>query len=206
MHQDLRIVTPIEVFKDWKWTAEYLLEVLIDFDYETIARLTPNAEVDSRQWVPIFANNLDTWRLLVDDADLVVGYWHFVALTPEYAERCKVGELIEAEFSANNIRPMDKPGVYDIYMVSVCLAPKYQRTGVSDAMMKSFVDVIDELAVKGVAVRNVYTNAYSEKGKRHIQKQGYEIVADHGEHGQIAVSTIEKIRKSCVNSPINLLK
>ena len=102
---DLNIASLSDVY-EWGWTGYDLLESLItDIDLRTLPALTEKAEGTPEQWVPVFVNHPDTWRLLIAGPKQIVGYWHFVPLLDDMYDFAKRGELSDSDITCNRMAP-----------------------------------------------------------------------------------------------------
>jgi hypothetical protein len=194
MNAYLRIIDQKELF-NMGWNAHSLLDYLINLDFEVIEGLVDNAEGNVSQWAPIFENAPYSYRLLVDENNLIVGYWHFVIPTEDIIKKCRLGLLNESKLSPADIIDINNPGLYDIYIVSICLLPKYQMTGASTMLIASLREVIRQLAKDGVIVRHIFGNAYSTKGQKFSKKIGLKKITNHIEHGIVVMGNTKGIDK-----------
>lgn len=127
----------------------------------------------------------DTWRLLITGPGSIVGYWHFVPLfQPEY-EMAKRGQLTDSQITTDTVRVLELPGWYNIYFVSICVHPPYRRTLRMRALYKSFFDVITELALEGVFIKEICANAYTRSGEALCKDLGFNFVTNHVDQGKI---------------------
>jgi hypothetical protein len=78
------------------WSGKDLLDKLIALDYELIEALTVEHEGTTAQWAPVFIERPDTWRLIIDSAETIVGYWHFVPLFTDDIEKAKKAKCVIA--------------------------------------------------------------------------------------------------------------
>jgi hypothetical protein len=178
-------VADIDNVISWGWDGQRLLDELIKLDYQTIEGLTPDHEGHAVQWAPVFMDHPDTWRLLITGPERIVGYWHFVPLfNPEYQE-AKQGLLSDGQITTDIVRVMELPGWYDIYFVSICVQPIYRRTPRMRLLYKAFFDVMMELALEGVFIKEVCANAYTRSGEALCKDLGFNFLTNHVDHGKI---------------------
>ncbi|MCL4480966.1 MAG: hypothetical protein M1113_05740 [Candidatus Thermoplasmatota archaeon] len=171
--------------KMWGWDPKKLLDELIKLDYETMEGLTRDMEGSTDQWADVFSESPDTWRLLVNGSESIIGYWHFVPLFPEDFQKAKLGELKDSEIIAERIMPLDLPGDYDIYVVSIALRRGYRNHEDRTLLFGSFFEEVYSLAKGGIFIRNIVTNAFTPDGFRTCTRFGMREVAKHVQHGNI---------------------
>lgn len=178
-------VADIDNVISWGWDGKKLLDELIKLDYQTIDDLTPDHEGHTNQWAPVFMDHPDTWRLLIAGPERIVGYWHFVPLFKMDYEKAKEGRLADSQITTDIVRVCELPGWYDIYFVSICALPIYRRTLRMRPLFKSFFDVATELALEGVFIKEICTNAYTPSGEALCKDLGFNFITSHIDHGKI---------------------
>jgi hypothetical protein len=178
-------IADIDNVISWGWDGNRLLDELIALDYRTIDGLTQAHEGQTAQWSPVFMDHPDTWRLLINGPGNIVGYWHFVPLFQQEYELAKQGRLTDSQITTDTVRVLELPGWYNIYFVSICVHPPYRRTPRMRALYKSFLDVITELALEGVFIREICANAYTLSGEALCKDLGFNFVTNHVDHGKI---------------------
>lgn len=169
----------------WGWDGNKLLDELIALDYQTIDGLTPDHEGQTNQWAPVFMDHPDTWRLIINGPGSIIGYWHFVPLFKTEHELARQGKLTDSQITTDKVRVFEFPGWYDIYFVSICILPKYRRTPALRLLFKSFLDVVMELSLEEVFIREICANAYTASGLALCKSLGLNLLTDHTDHGQI---------------------
>ena len=133
----------------------------------------------------------DTWRLMIAGPEKIVGYWHFVPLFSSEFELAMKGQLTDSQITTDLVRFLELPGWYDIYFVSICALPLYRRTPRMRLLFRSFIDVVSNLAMEGVRIRRICTNAYTPSGEALCKD-----LAFHQEHRHTAKGTIYSIEFS----------
>ena len=171
----------------WGWDGHRLLDELIRLDYETIEGLTLDHEGQTSQWARVFMDHPDTWRLIVDGQESIVGYWHFAPLFESEFELARQGRLLDSHITADKIRLFELPGQYDMYFVSICIQARFRRTPAVHLLFSSLLRTITGLARQGVFFRDVCANAYTPSGAAICRSFGMEYVRDHVSHGQVYV-------------------
>jgi hypothetical protein len=200
-------IADIDDVISWGWDGDRLLDELIKLDYQTIVQLTPEHEGEIAQWAPVFMDHPDTWRLLTAGPEKIVGYWHFVPLFVNQFELAMSGRLRDSEITADLVRVLELPGDYDIYFVSICALPLYRRTLRLRPLFTSFFDVVYDLALAGVRVGRICTNAYTPTGEALCKDLGFRVQQKHFEKGTVyALSFSELLNHSVCNHRPELLE
>lgn len=184
-----RVVDDSDV-KSWGWEPKRLLDELIKLDYETMVGLTHDMEGSTAQWADVFSESPDTWRLLVNGSESIIGYWRFVPLFSQDFQKAKSGSLMDNEITAERIMPLDRPGNYDIYFVSIVLRRGYRNHEDRALLFGSLFEVLYLLAKDGIFIREIVTDAYTSDGERTCTNFGMIEVTKHIEHGKIFQRTL----------------
>jgi hypothetical protein len=180
----------VETVLEWGWTPLKLVDELIALDYDTLADLIGSHEGTAVQWVPIFMEHPQTWRILFDYPRHVIGYWHYVPLFPEDYTLALDGRLLDSSITADRVEYIELPGRYRMYFVQVCLRPRFRFPRTTRLLFASVFDVLLELAREGVFVEDVCANAYTETGRAlcrtfHLERRG-----PHIERGVLFASAV----------------
>jgi hypothetical protein len=184
----LRIAS-IEDVLNWGWDGQRLLVELIQLDYATIDGLTAEHEGKPTQWAPVFMDHPDTWRLLVDEAGLIVGYWHFVPLFQAEFQLAKQGQLHDSEVTTDKVSVL-LPGEHNMYFTVFCLTARMRRTPGVRILFNSFLEVLTDLARGGIFFREICANAYTPSGVALCRKFGMTCVQPHMSHGQMFAKAV----------------
>ena len=153
------------------------LKSLIALDYETLGYIDPALEGTVDQWAEIFEAYPDYWRVLTADNE-VVGDWHFLPLRPEIAKRARDGKLLDSELCLADIDPLDKPGLYSIYIVSFLIKTQHQRAGFIK-LYKSLIKELESIAARGCVVEQVIIVALSSEARKLCEHMGMSVVSYH---------------------------
>jgi len=173
--------------------VEKLLAEVNRLDYALLKGLSQLHEGDAAQWNAVLLRSPDTWRLLVDPSNNIVGYWQFVSLSDRLSARLRMGHLMDSEITSNELCQLDKPGWYDIYMIAICIAKGYQRTTAARRLLLSFFDLTSQMARRRVFWRNVYANAFTDGGAHLCRSFGLEPVINHIDQGTVYCGRFSKI-------------
>lgn len=190
----------------WGWSGEKLLRKFIELDYETLEGLTESDEGNPRQWAPVFTNHPETWRMLLNEDEAIVGYWHFAPLVDRDFGRAMAGELLDSEITADRIATMAVPGHYRIYFVQICLSQGYRTIALKRKLFESLFDVLEALAAEGVYVAEVTANAYTEVGVGLCRDFGLTFACEHKVKGKIFAGTIASVLSGRVASGRQVLR
>jgi len=168
----------------WGWSGEALLKHLIAFDRNIIGEtLNDEREGTVPQWTPVFMAHPETWALLTTGPKNVVGYWHFVALRDEPFRRAKAGELLDSEITIDAVEPIDKPGIYNLYVVLIGALPSCPQAGLM--LIDTFLKKLQELAGRGVFFREFCANVFTNDGKRICEGLTMTPVAQNRDFGTV---------------------
>lgn len=193
-------VVGIQEILDWGWDGVRLLDEFIALDYMTIDELAAAHEGTSRQWVPVFMNHPDTWRMLVSGREQIRGYWHFAPLFPEDYQLAKNGTLLDSQITADRVRLFELPGHYELYFCQVCLHPRFRRPQNVRLLFASIFEVIESLAGQGILIPELSANAYTAVGRALCKSFNMRYVCDHSEHGSIYAAPVSAVLQSTIAS------
>ena len=195
-----RTVVGYDEVKEWGWSPSRLLKELIQLDNDTMrvdghkGRLPKSMEGDIRQWVDVFSYFPYSWKLLIQGRENIVGYWHFVALSPKDFALAAKGELLDSHITADQVINITTPGIYDIYIVSIALRKGFRTHADREFLLKSFYMLIIEMAQNKIFIRHIITDAYTEDGERFFQNLGMEKLCRHKIHGTIYMRSLYPLR------------
>jgi transcriptional regulator with XRE-family HTH domain len=152
-----------------------LLARLIELDYSSIGEIGNYDEayegtVD--QWVPIFSEHPDCWRLLTK-GDRIVGYWHFLALTPEKIAQARSGGLLDSNLSLADVVALDRPGSYSVYMVTMVCEPKYRSGRAFELLFGSVFEAIELLAANRIFIEDIVFAAWTPMSTRMAERLAF---------------------------------
>lgn len=109
---------------------EGLLRRLVGLDYTCVeAHLSERAEGTVARWWPLFEYSPETWRLLIFEDKVIVGYWSAFALTEEAFDRVKHAELPESELTVEHLEKVEGRGRYRLFFSMVCVHPEFRDWG-----------------------------------------------------------------------------
>jgi hypothetical protein len=169
----------------WGWNIQMLMDELIRLDYLTIPGLSIAHEGDTAQWAPVFLNQPDTWRLLITKPKNIIGYWHFAPLRPDDYAAAERGELLDSQITIDKVNFFGAPGCYDIYFSQICMHPRFRKMRSIQLLFISIFQVIDDLSRRGIFVRNICANAYTDIGHTVCRYFRLVFLCKHLEHGMI---------------------
>jgi len=182
-------IASIEDVLDWKWDGNVLLDHLIRLDYATIAGLTADNEGHAEQWAPVFMEHPDTWRLLIDGIENIVGYWHFVPLFDSEYELAKAGRLLDGDITSDKLSYFEVPGFYNIYFVSISLLPNYRGVRHFRLLLDSLFEQFVELASRNIYFKEVCANAFTHSGESLCKTLGMKYIGEHKDNGKLFIQS-----------------
>ena len=208
------------IISSWGWNEGKLFDKLMEIRNETIDGLISGYKGSSSQLLPMFKAHPDTWRLLLDEAQNIVGFWHFLPLSEEKFKICKDGKLVDDEIIPDDVRNLGKPGLYDIYIVSTCTKFQYCRIPGefhffnpydviqelphkpgSNFLMDSMFKQIAELAHRGIFIRELCANAFTRSAIEACERFGLKYLKEHEAHGKIYAGSFISILECMERNP-----
>jgi len=178
-------IADLEDITGWQWTPERLVEQLTALAYSLFDGLTPELECDVKQWIPVYLDHPDTWRLLVTPERELIGYWHFLPLFDADFDCAMAGQLRDAEITTDRVQVFELPGTYPLYFECIGLLPSYRRTKAYTALLRSFFDVILGHARNGVFFDRLGANAYTASGAAMCKSFGFQPLVPHIDRGRM---------------------
>ncbi len=185
------------------WSGLDLLRRLREIDHAIVGTLAGKNlaenewEAPLEQLVPVYMEHPDTWRIIINGDEAVVGYWHFDVLTPEKYKRAKLGKLLDRELTDDALLPLAMPGEYDIYIAFMGVLPAYNNAlvGGFHRLLFSFIDVLDQLSNEetGIYVGWVCANALTDEATKLCALLPIPKVTDHELEGHIFEDRMESV-------------
>ncbi len=189
-NRHLKTVTPTLINADdisnWGWSGEYLLRKIIELDKQLLGKaLTTEArEGTTQQWAPVYMAHPEGWEILITGKKRITGHWCFFALNEDTYQKAISGHLLDSEITLDKTVKFDVPGHYNIYFCMLgALQNLLPRAGTH--LLNSFFDRVQKLAERGIFLREICANAYTDDGKRVCEGFGMERVCEHIDHGTI---------------------
>lgn len=179
-----RVATMYDVHQIGYDTTRFVDE-LLKMDYDTLAGLDEHHAGKLDQWVPVVENNPDGMRVLLDDKNAVVGYWHFVALSPAMFEKAMKGQLYDEEITVSSMRILGLPGVYQAYVVCISIQREHRGYTTMKLMFDAFVLTLAELAESDMYFSDMSACAFTPEGVALCESAGFQKIANHCDHGEI---------------------
>ncbi len=141
-----------------------LLKEIIAMDYRYIGNSSEIHEGTAEQWAPIFERHPNCWRLLTKN-DRIVGYWHFLALTPEKTRQALAGTLADGTILLDDTRSLDAPGCYSIYLPAIVCMPEFRFGRSFQRLFDALFKVAEEFASKGVMFDQIILAAWTAEAE-----------------------------------------
>jgi hypothetical protein len=186
-------IASLEDVSDWNWDGIILLDHLIKIDYATISGLTEENEGHSEQWAPVFTEHPDTWRLLIDGPENIIGYWHFVPLFDEEYQLAKQGVLLDGDITSDKLSYFEVPGFYNIYFVSISILPSYRGARNFRLLLDSLFERFTELAQRDIYFKEVCANAFTDVGVSLCKTLEMKYIGEHKDKGKLFIQKFNPI-------------
>ncbi|MGC8585892.1 MAG: hypothetical protein ACP5L4_07275, partial [Thermoplasmata archaeon] len=103
----------------------------------------------------------------------------------EYFNLAKEGKLLDSKITVDIVNPINLPGEYNIYFVSICLKAQYRHTEATIKLWKSIFDVFTQFAKNDIYINEIVTNAITQSGEAFAKKFGLSYICEHQEKGKI---------------------
>jgi hypothetical protein len=204
VYDEFRVVGLADL-KDINWSYEYLLEQLINIDFQNMQNLQEEDEGDVSFWLPIIKSNTDTLKLVLDNDNKIIGYWHFIPLFDEYFDLSVKGELLDTDINCEMI-PQMIPGIYDIYFASIVIIESHKKSIIFKMLLDSLAKTLEDLADYDVYINKISTIAYSSDGKTLARSLGLKYNADGIKYGKIYTGDISDLLKKRFCNNYTVLK
>jgi hypothetical protein len=127
----------------------------------------------------------ETWRLLIESPDKIIGYWHFAALDNKDFRLAKSGRLFDKDISLDNAVYMKSPRKYNGYLISFVLANYARGNGNLRLLLSSFYNHLSDLAEKRIYIKELCANAFTDNGVSLCKALGMEYICNHSDKGKI---------------------
>jgi hypothetical protein len=203
--QSLQVADIDDIIK-WGWDGVRLLDELIKLDYKTMDGLTEVHEGQISQWAPVFMDHPDTWRLIINAPENIIGYWHYVPLFGQEYTLAMNGKLMDSEITTDKVKIFELPGWYNIYFVSICILSQYRRTPAIRLLFDSLISVVTNLASEGVMIKEILANAYTDSGKSLCKSLDMKFLKKHEDHGEIFFAEFNDLLNSSIFQQYESLK
>ena len=170
---------------EWGLSAEEIVRMLIEIDYETMYGLTEMHVGTDSQWVPIYRMYPDLWTLFVDGPKSISGYLHYLALEKSDFEEACAGKLHDNMITLEKVVFPVMPGEYEIYFSCISLLKKYREMKNFKMLFDSFLGRLEEFAENGIYVKRVCANAFTPEGVSLCRSIGMKHLCDHEDKGKV---------------------
>lgn len=157
-------VADLNDVRDWGWTPLRLAQELNDFRLRSIPNLSPDRQRDAAGYGTLFFDYPDAWRILITGPEQIVGFWHFVPLTPLARDMYLAGQSAIRKPIEEILRPMNQPGWYDIWISTISVHPQFQTFFTAMLLANSMLNVFIDLARRGIMIREVFAGILTREG------------------------------------------
>ena len=154
-----------------------LLHRLIEIDLAALPQITQRDEGTVDQWAPIFMHSPDSWRLLTDGAR-IVGYWHYLFLTPEAFAAIQSGARRDSELTCDDvIVPIHglEDGPLRMYLVMIALDPVSFTPFSSGLLIRSLLAHHADYRARGLVIAECIAMSLSPGGDRLCARLGLSV-------------------------------
>lgn len=199
-------IADIRFVREKQWTGYDLAAKVADLDHVLIEGLTDDDEAPPEVLADAYLDYPDTWRLVVDNFDRIVGYWRFVPLTEKWYERARSGTLLDKELALETMRHFWIPGTYDIHVPIMGILPEHRNARGNRLLFVSFMDVLTDLAKADIFIGRVCATAFTVAGARLCQMLGMTRLREHESRGIVFESRMIDIISTILERSPSLLK
>jgi hypothetical protein len=202
-HFGLRIAG-LSFVQDKRWRPTTFIQRLVDI----VDQLIPDAGDDWRPprelLVPVYYNYPQTWRLLVNQEDDIVGFWRFAPLTPEQYDRARNRRFLDKELTMDALSLFNLSGVYDVYVTFMGIVPLYNIG--FPRLFSSFFSVLDERYREGIYIGSICANALTPLGRKWCDEIGMRPLGQHQRRGHVYEDNMVDILERFESDRAPLLK
>lgn len=178
------------------WTLEKFAKAMLNLFYATIDNLAEENTSTLEEMIEIIKSQPETNRLLIDSTGKAVGCWTFDPLFNDAFERDKKGEFYVKEFATDDTIPALLPGIHNIHFGAICLVDEYRNPTVFSRLLFSMIEYIEELALNGVFIGEICTQAYTKNGRSLAISLGLDYCCEHKDgHGKVYCGTMLDLSK-----------
>lgn len=181
---DIRVLTWQEL-ESHGIPTEHIMRQCMSLDYDNINGLDEASAGTIRQWRPIVESWRDGYSLLVDPGWNVIGYWHFLPLSPRLFEMACAGELEDVMIKVEEMPVMGLPGFHDVYFVVVLVKPELRSCKATRLLYEAFLERLRYLSRQNIFINSICTNAFSPEGLALCRTVGMKKLRNHKRLGEI---------------------
>ena len=167
------------------YTASKIAAQLVENDYINCNGIGMENEGNAEQWEEYLQNNSDTFHYLINEENKIVGDWSIVALNDEAYETALRGELLEKDFDINITEMICFPGIYNGYLLTISLLPKYRMIANYNMIVHSFFEQIQTFSENGIFFRRWCINVFGKEVEALVKTLGFRYVCDNIVCGKI---------------------
>ena len=103
-------------------------------------------------------------------------------ITDKFYNEINKGKFNDTAITALDLEKYDKPGLYKLYVSSVCIHPNYNKTSAFGVVYQSFTQILSDLAKEGIFITELIADTASKKGAFLCRSIGMKkhLNTDHG--------------------------
>lgn len=138
----------------------------------------------------------ESWRIIINEQSIPVGYWVFVALYEDVFETVKQGKFDERDITLSNIDFIDLPGTYKGYLLMSGVKPEARTAELVQLVYHSLAEHIEYLAEQDIFFDEICAVGSSQIGMASLKKMGMKVIATYQFGGQVFYLDMKDVKKN----------
>lgn len=188
-----------------QWTIIDFSRTMLNLFTESIDNLADDNVSTLDEMITINKKQPESRRIMFK-GDEPIGCWSLSPLFEKEFERDCRGEFYVSEFGTITMPTFIK-GVYDIHFGVICIKEEHRNFTTFNLLLSSIVKFIEDLALNGIYINNICTQAYSDNGKSLAEGIGLNYTIKHKDgKGDVYVGTIKDLLNKPFLRDFTLLK
>ena len=180
----LRVVS-VEDLHNMGWSTERIIDATIHMDYDNLSDVSENDVGQTITWKPIVENNQDAIFFVLNEADAMIAYWHFLPLDSETYEKAKSGRLDDGTIRITDLNIIGPPGEYNMYFMMICVHPHYRSVKVLRILSDAFVDNLIYLGNNDIYFPEMCATAFTPEGEQLCKTLKMQHITMHASRGKV---------------------
>ena len=153
-------------------------------------RLYPNIPIENEgtpdQWGQYIESYPDTFCFLVNERNVVVGNWSFLAVHEDTHEvKLSSGELQEATFTLDETEFLLFPGDYIGYLLNLSVNDEYRNPKNTKLLYEAFIDQLVDFGKEGIFFKKWYVNVFRKDHEMMYRRLGFDYFVDNKTYGKL---------------------
>lgn len=162
-----------------------LLAEIVALDLRLYGPIPAADQGETDQWIEKWSSYPESGRVILNANREVVAYWSTAVLYDDDFELMKAGELSDGDVTFGRMRDTALPGLYKLYVISICIDDRYRSPHILRSLLSSFAEVLEQHAERDVYFDEICANAYTAKGEALCRSVGMKYLRPHREQGRI---------------------